>query len=267
MTTSGSPSGHFGAGLAASGSGSWPSPRGAPASIQLTIVFTCASDRRMSSVHIEPWRSEWYGGMRLVRSTSRIIGAKPLHDLVAVHRERPDAALRVAGHALVGEDRRDLRRVGDLRELRRPCWRSGNSTGVPFTAASATGDWLAVEHGVERCGEARLLVLLLRERVVDRAVIGDRPGLRFRRRTLRRSSSRRAHGRPAAVRPPAPAGRPSRACRRTCRAANSATSRASGTATFLPLNASRTLARAAAARAETASPSAADTSTMAGLAL
>jgi hypothetical protein len=37
--------------------------------------------------------------------------------------------------------------------------------------------------------------------------------------------------------------------------------------TFLPLNASRTLVRAAAARVETASPSAADTSTMAGLAL
>jgi hypothetical protein len=53
-TTSGSPSGHFGAGLAASGSGSLPSPRGAPASIQFTIVLICASDKRMSSVQLEP---------------------------------------------------------------------------------------------------------------------------------------------------------------------------------------------------------------------
>ena len=45
--------------------------------------------------------------MRSARTDSRIIGAKAFHDVIAVHREGGDAALLVAGDALVLEDLRD----------------------------------------------------------------------------------------------------------------------------------------------------------------
>jgi hypothetical protein len=109
-----------------------------------------------------------------------------LHDVVTVHRERPHAARRVAHDAFVREDRRNLARVVDLRELRSlAAIRKFDRRSLDRSLGD--GRRAACEHGVERVGERRLLVPLARERAIDGAVVCNRPGPgvdheRFRRR-------------------------------------------------------------------------------------
>ena len=185
-TTSGSPSGHFGAGFAASG--------------KRVLAFTArrtALDPVDDHLHLRVRQAHVVGPDRAVAVRMvRRHALGPQHfadhrreafdDVVAVHRERTEAALRVAA-------RRTFRRAparsasrSRSSRTRSTCWRSGKSTGVPFTAASATGTGLPSSTAFERRGQRRFLVLLLRERIVDRTVIRDRPGLGLDQEDFRR---------------------------------------------------------------------------------
>ena len=93
--------------------------------------------------------------------------------------------------------------------------------------ASVTDRGLAGEDGVQRDREVGVCILLVGKGVVDRAVIGDLPGLRIdyegfaRLRDAERAANQLEFiGR-------ARADRPNRARRRTCRASTSGSSRAS----------------------------------------
>ena len=92
--------------------------------------------------------------MRSVRITSRIIGAKPLHDVVARHREGADAAGAVAGDAVVDQQRRDLLRS---KRSSRPAARVfATFTAQPFAATFGVFTGCAGQHGIERTGEQRV---------------------------------------------------------------------------------------------------------------
>ena len=100
-------------------------------------------------------------------------------DLVAVHGKGPDAALLVARHAFLLQDRRDVVRIGDVLEVRGAVTlREGDRLADSDIKAGLLYR-LAGKDGVDRVGGVGVLGRRLQvrrglgEAVVERAMIGD----------------------------------------------------------------------------------------------
>ena len=127
-TRSGAPSGHSGGVASGTSSGSGPSPRGAPASIQRTRSRFSVPVSERSKAKCPISGSASCGGMRPLSTVSFDIAAQRWAMAIARERERPGALRTMAGDAFLAHHRRHARGVvvGGERHL----WRRAVSSGT-----------------------------------------------------------------------------------------------------------------------------------------